>query len=101
MKKGLFFISILLCLNALAQTPDDALRTAWFTQNGTARNIAIGGVNASLGGDITSANINPAGLGFYKTKEFVYRRDLFLIIINSITAEQIQQLIKAILCTGR
>ena len=26
----------------------------------------------SLGGDITAANINPAGLGFYKTKEFVF-----------------------------
>lgn len=71
MKKILFFISTLVCLNAFSQSPDDALRTAWFTQNGTARNMAIGGVNASLGGDITSANINPAGLGFYKTKEFV------------------------------
>ena len=71
MKKNLFFISIFLCLKALAQTPDDALRTAWFTQNGTARMMAVGGVNASLGGDISSANINPAGLGFYKTKEFV------------------------------
>ena len=71
MKKILFFISISLCLNAFAQSPDDALRSAWFTQNGTARNKAIAGTNASLGGDITSANINPAGLGLYKTKEFV------------------------------
>jgi len=48
------------------------LRTGWFTQNGTARNIAIGGVMGSLGGDITSANINPAGLGLYKTQEMVF-----------------------------
>ena len=71
MKKYLFFISTFLCLYAVAQTPDDALRSAWFTQNGTARDMSIAGTNASLGGDITSANINPAGLGFYKTKEFV------------------------------
>ena len=58
------------CINA--QTPDEALRTAWFTQNGTARTNAIGGVMGSLGGDITAANINPAGLGLYKTQEMVF-----------------------------
>ncbi len=72
MKINLFFIATFLCLNVYAQIPDDALRTAWFTQNGSARNIAIGGVNASLGGDITSANINPAGLGMYKTSELIF-----------------------------
>jgi len=63
-----FFTSY--CINA--QTPDEALRTAWFTQNGTARTNAIGGVMGSLGGDITAANINPAGLGLYKTQEMVF-----------------------------
>ncbi len=58
------------CINA--QTPDEALRTAWFTQNGTARTNAIGGVMGSLGGDITASNINPAGLGLYKTQEMVF-----------------------------
>jgi long-subunit fatty acid transport protein len=55
-----------------AQVPDDALRNSWFTQNGTARNMATGGVMGSLGGDITPNNVNPAGLGLFKTNEFVF-----------------------------
>lgn len=55
----------------MAQTPEDAIRTSWFTQNGSARVMAIGGVMGSLGGDISANHINPAGLGLYKTKELV------------------------------
>ena len=54
-----------------AQTPDDAIRQSYQIQQGTARNMAIGGAMGSLGGDITAAHVNPAGLGFYKTGEFV------------------------------
>jgi len=71
MKKNLLYIFSLICISAVAQTPDDALRTAWFTQNGTARNMATGGVMGSLGGDITANHVNPAGLGLFKTNEFV------------------------------
>lgn len=39
---------------------------------GTAREQAIGGAMGSLGGDITAAFINPAGLGMYKTSEAVF-----------------------------
>ena len=38
---------------------------------GTAREQAIGGAMGSLGGDITAAFVNPAGLGLYKTSELV------------------------------
>ena len=55
-----------------AQIPEDALRLSWFQQTGTARNQAIGGAMGSLGGDITSTFVNPAGLGFYKTSELVF-----------------------------
>jgi len=71
MKKIIFPIILLIAIRSFAQTPEDALRTAWFTQNGSARNMATGGVMGSLGGDITAANVNPAGLGLYKTREFV------------------------------
>lgn len=54
-----------------AQTPDDALRASWFIPGGSARNIAVGGAMGSLGGDISAANVNPAGLGLYKTREIV------------------------------
>jgi len=38
---------------------------------GTAREQAIGGAMGSLGGDISAASVNPAGLGLYKTSELV------------------------------
>ncbi len=71
MKKILLFLFIPLSQFTQAQSPDDALRTAWFTQNGTARNMATGGVMGSLGGDITANHVNPAGIGLFKTREFV------------------------------
>ncbi|MFM8711689.1 MAG: hypothetical protein ACKOC7_10465, partial [Sphingomonadales bacterium] len=54
-----------------AQEPDDALRYAWTQPNGTARQQAIGGAMASLGGDLAALFVNPAGLGFYKTGDLV------------------------------
>ena len=38
---------------------------------GPARNVAIGGAMGSLGGDLSSLFINPAGLGLYKSRELV------------------------------
>jgi hypothetical protein len=52
-----------------AQLPEDALRMSYFHPSGTAREQAIGGAMGSLGGDISANYVNPAGLGFYKTKE--------------------------------
>jgi hypothetical protein len=71
MKKYLLILSLFSGGFLFAQTPDDALRTAWFTQNGTGRNTATGGVMGSLGGDITANHVNPAGLGLFKTNELV------------------------------
>lgn len=56
----------------IAQEPADALRNAWNVQGGTARAQAIGGAMGSLGGDITATFVNPAGLGFYRTGDFVF-----------------------------
>jgi len=54
-----------------AQVPEDAIRYSFYPKNGTARNAAIGSAMGSLGGDINATFVNPAGLGFYKTNEFV------------------------------
>jgi hypothetical protein len=54
-----------------AQVPEEALRLSWTTQTGTARNQAIGGAMGSLGGDATAGYVNPAGLAFFKTSDFV------------------------------
>ncbi len=73
MKKTILTFTILCCIKAAsAQIPDDVLRYSYFPGSGTARNIATGGAMVSLGGDISALYVNPAGLGLYKTKEFVF-----------------------------
>src|SRR5579872_6605901 len=64
-------IGLSLCPPAAAQLPEDALRNSWTAPGGTAREQAIGGAMGSIGGDITACFINPAGIGLYKTHEFV------------------------------
>jgi long-subunit fatty acid transport protein len=72
MKKYLLLIIFITTISAAyAQFPEDALKLSWYTQQGTARNVATGGVMGSLGGDITANHVNPAGLGLFKTNEFV------------------------------
>jgi len=56
---------------ARAQEPADALRYSWNAQGGSARVMAVGGAMGSLGGDITATFVNPAGLAFYKTGDFI------------------------------
>ena len=73
MNKKLYLIILCLASAQLyAQTAQDALRMSWVTPSGTARNQAIGGAMGSLGGEITSLFVNPAGLGFYKNSELVF-----------------------------
>jgi hypothetical protein len=71
MKRYLLLITLFFSTAAYAQVPEDALRYSNYPQNGTARNLAIGGAMGSLGGDINATFVNPAGLGFYKTGEVV------------------------------
>jgi hypothetical protein len=71
MQKLLLTALLMQCGTLFAQLPDDAIRYGYPLAGGTARNQAIGGAGGSLGGDITSAYINPAGIGLYKNKEFV------------------------------
>ena len=71
--KKIFFIIVVATSSQqiFAQVPEDALRYSWYIQGGTAREKAIGGAMGSLGGDLSSTFVNPAGLGFYKTGDFV------------------------------
>ncbi|MEO8412786.1 MAG: aromatic hydrocarbon degradation protein [Ginsengibacter sp.] len=81
--KYLIAIALFATAKIYAQEPSDAVRYSWLTQNGTARNQAIGGAGASLGGEFSSLFINPAGLGFYKTNEFVITPGYALKNFNS------------------
>src|SRR5690349_2820666 len=67
----LLLLSFCTVKSIMAQEPEDALRLAWNVQSGTAREQAVGGAMGSLGGDISATFVNPAGLGFYKTGDFV------------------------------
>jgi hypothetical protein len=92
MQKIILFLSIFISSFVYAQVPEDAVRYTWFTQNGSARNLAIGGAMGSLGGDVTANFVNPAGIGFYKTNEVAFSSGLLMNKIktefrNSITNE--------------
>ncbi|HRD57422.1 MAG TPA: hypothetical protein PK504_05205 [Ferruginibacter sp.] len=71
MKKFLYFFLFFPAVQTLAQVPEDAIRYSFYTQSGTARSLAIGGAMGSLGGDISANYVNPAGIGFFKTREVV------------------------------
>ena len=79
MRKFLFLMTgVILSGQVFSQIPDDVVKNAWFVPNGTARSISVGGAIGALGGDITSVYVNPAGLGFYKTREVVFSPSLIL-----------------------
>lgn len=72
--KKFFILSSFISLSSLlnAQIPEDVLKYSWQPVSGTARIMAVGGAMGSLGGDISSIFVNPAGLGFYKTSDLVF-----------------------------
>ena len=78
MRKLFLVAAILFTGTAIAQEPADALRYSMMGYGGSARTRAIGGAVVSLGGDITAAAVNPAGLAFFKTSEFVFTPTLGL-----------------------
>lgn len=70
MKELVFFVySIIITISIKAQLPEDVLRYSFQPINSSARIQAVGGAMGSLGGDISAMYVNPAGLGFYKTRE--------------------------------
>jgi hypothetical protein len=71
MKKIIIGILVFVSANLQAQSPEDGLRLSWFAPYGTPRSNALGGAMGSLGGDLSAAHINPAGLGFYKSGELL------------------------------
>jgi hypothetical protein len=68
----LLTISAIIAISAKAQAPELAGQISFNPQLGTARNVAIGGANGSLGGEINAVFVNPAGIGMYKNPEFVF-----------------------------
>ncbi len=72
MKKIQYLVLLLLVSSTLAgQNMVDALRLSDNRLQGTARASAMGNAFGALGGDFTSTSINPAGIGLYRSSEFV------------------------------
>lgn len=65
---GMLFMST----SVMGQNLVDGLRYSDYRIQGTARSTAMGNAFGALGGDFTSASINPAGLGIYRSGEFVF-----------------------------
>ncbi|NNC95202.1 MAG: hypothetical protein HKN92_06525 [Chitinophagales bacterium] len=67
---GLLLISSM-SLSAQTSYDLDALRYSQWDVNGTARVMGVGGAFGSVGADIGSITINPAGLGLFRSSELV------------------------------
>ena len=74
MKRILILLTIAFTVPYFVQAQDlaDALRYSNFQVQGTARAGGMGNAFGALGGDFTSVSINPAGLGLYRSSEFVF-----------------------------
>ncbi len=67
---SILIASFFLLAAGQAQNKTDALRYSQNFYGGTARAISMGGAFGALGGDFTSASLNPAGIGVYRSTEF-------------------------------
>ncbi len=61
-----------------AQNETQALRFSMHNPYGTARYAAQGGAIGALGSDLSAVQVNPAGLGFYRSSEFILYTILLL-----------------------
>ncbi len=74
MKKILVYslLSIITVVHTNAQDAIDAIRYGFQQYTGTARSAAIGNAGGSIGADIGSVSINPAGVALYRKSEISF-----------------------------
>lgn len=72
-----------LSVTIYAQNDVDALRYSMLDFGGTARALGSGNAYGAVGGDMSSMNMNPAGLGIYRSSEFVFTPGLLSINTES------------------
>lgn len=77
-----------LMLTSWMFTPGDIVNLSQFEgRYGTARSMAMGGAFTALGADLSSAHINPAGLGLYRSSEFGITPS---VVISSVDTKAMQ-----------
>ena len=71
MKRTLLVMATVVALpmSIAAQSAIDAYNLSQTDQRGTARFMAMGGAFTALGGDLSTLNQNPAGIGIYRRSE--------------------------------
>ena len=85
--KNLLIISALILTaasTALSQTSADALRYSRIDIGGTARYMGLSGAFGALGADFTTSSTNPAGIGLYKSSEFINTPAIHIGSVESI-----------------
>lgn len=65
-------LGLLVTLTTFAQNETDALRYSFLMNSGTARFSSMGSSFSALGADFSSLSTNPAGIGVYKSSEFMF-----------------------------
>lgn len=63
----LIMIALMFAVDNYAQNEVDALRYSFFNPTGTSRYTAMGGAMGALGGDLSSASFNPAGIAVFRS----------------------------------
>src|SRR4051812_9984565 len=87
-----FLIFIFFGINVMAQSPSgyvfDAANFSKTTSGGTARFQGLAGAGTALGADLTSASLNPAGLGFYRKSDVSFTGGLGFINSSSLYLDE-------------
>jgi hypothetical protein len=85
MKRNILTISLLtfMVVGLIAQNEQDVLRYSFIQTGGTTRSLSMGGALGAVGGDFAAINVNPAGLGIYRSGEFSFTGDFNSYSSNS------------------
>lgn len=76
-------VGVAASLHASAQDINEAYNLSNMSPQGTARSIGFGSALGSIGGDFSSVNVNPAGLGVYRTSELSFTPSMKINFANS------------------
>ncbi|MFH0755828.1 MAG: hypothetical protein V2B15_00900 [Bacteroidota bacterium] len=85
MRRILIIALLLVCtvVTTIAQNETQELRYSMHNPFGTARYAAQGGAIGALGGDLSAAQVNPAGFGFYRSSEFSFSPSFYWVNTSS------------------
>lgn len=77
--KKIVLTSLALCFGVvlMAQNAFDALKYSEVYYQGTARSMAMGSAFGAVGADFSSLSINPAGMGLYRSSEYMLSPTLY------------------------